>query len=234
MDMTSFWAEIDAKIAKFDLLCHPFYRAWSNGELTREDLRMYATEYYGHIEAFPEYLEELEVRLPEGKTRNAIAENKREELGVLAADKRSHSDLWLDFAEGMGAKAEEVRSHQPMANVASLIEKFRSIAREGAPIEALTAFYAYESQIPRVAKEKALGLKQRYGANATTYKYFSVHATADIEHTKDWKELVSEELRVRPENMALALTTAESIAESLWRVLDQVESKRLEAKQAVC
>lgn len=233
MDMTSFWAEMDSTIAKFDILCHPFYVAWSKGELTHADLKMYATEYYRHIEAFPEYLEALEKRLPEGRARAVIAENREDELGALASDKRPHSDLWLDFAEGMGADVEEVKAHEPMSNVKSLIERFRKVSKEGSTIEALSSFYAYESQIPRVAKEKAIGLKQRYGASPSTYKYFSVHATADIEHTKDWRELISEEIEASPEQAEAAVRTAESFAKAIWQVLDQVQSRRDMQRQCI-
>ena len=46
MTTTQFFEELDARIAKYDLLCHPFYQAWSAGELTRDDLREYAKDYY--------------------------------------------------------------------------------------------------------------------------------------------------------------------------------------------
>ncbi len=59
MDMTSFWAELEKRITKYDLLTHSFYTAWSKGELTKNDLQMYATQYYQHVQAFPEYLDEL-------------------------------------------------------------------------------------------------------------------------------------------------------------------------------
>jgi pyrroloquinoline-quinone synthase len=42
MDTVEFFEQLDARIAKYDLLCHPFYKAWSAGELTRKDLRQYA------------------------------------------------------------------------------------------------------------------------------------------------------------------------------------------------
>jgi pyrroloquinoline-quinone synthase len=231
MDMTSFWAEVDSKIAKFDLLCHPFYIAWTKGELTPADLKMYATEYYRHVEAFPDYLGALESRLPEGKTRLVVEENRRDELGALSADKRPHSDMWLDFAEGVGADPEQVKAHEPMSAVSSLIDKFRTVSKEGSTLEALVSYYAYESQIPRLAKEKAIGLKKLYGAAPTTYKYFSIHATADIEHTRDWRELISEEIAANPEGRQLAVNTAEEVAQSIWQVLDQVESRRMEAKE---
>src|SRR5215468_5190341 len=42
MTSQEFAQELDTRIAKYDLLCHPFYKAWSEGKLTRSDLREYA------------------------------------------------------------------------------------------------------------------------------------------------------------------------------------------------
>lgn len=234
MDMTSFWAEFDSRIAKYDLLTHAFYQAWSKGELTREDLKMYAAEYYHHVEAFPEYLQIFENRLPDGKIRSAVAENRQDELGALAQDRRSHSDLWLDFAEGMGADTQEVKAHEPMSQVEDLMAQFRQLAKRGQAVEALAAFYAYESQVPRIAKEKALGLKKLYGADAKTYKYFSVHTIADVEHANVWRDLINDEIAKNPEQAALALETAEDVAGALWAVLDGVQSRRVAAGAMSC
>ncbi len=59
MTTQEFVTELDARIAKYDLLCHPFYKAWAAGELSREDLREYGREYYHHVDAFPSYLSEF-------------------------------------------------------------------------------------------------------------------------------------------------------------------------------
>ncbi len=48
MNSTPFSQELQARIAKYDLLSHPFYKAWSAGELSRDDLREYACQYYHH------------------------------------------------------------------------------------------------------------------------------------------------------------------------------------------
>jgi pyrroloquinoline-quinone synthase len=234
MDMTSFWEEFAGRIAKYDLLKHAFYQAWTRGELTKDDLKMYATEYYHHVDAFPEYLHMLETRLPEGKLRSAVAENREDELGALAQDKRSHSDLWVDFAEGMGAECEQVKAHRPMVQIEELISKFRKLASEGRAVEALSAFYAYESQVPRIAKEKAIGLKTRYGADAKTYKYFSVHTIADVEHARVWQDLINDEIAENPEQAILALETGEEIARGLWAVLDGVQERRVAAGAKSC
>ena len=75
MNPTQFFDQLEASIAKYDLLCHPFYRAWAAGELTRNDLREYARQYYHHVEAFPSYLAEFALRLDEGELRRAVLAN---------------------------------------------------------------------------------------------------------------------------------------------------------------
>jgi len=49
----AFFQAIEARLDRFDLLQHPYYQAWSKGELTRVDLREYAAEYWHHVSAFP-------------------------------------------------------------------------------------------------------------------------------------------------------------------------------------
>ena len=42
LDSQQFWAKLHARVASFDLLAHPFYQAWSAGQLSAQDLRHYA------------------------------------------------------------------------------------------------------------------------------------------------------------------------------------------------
>src|SRR5947209_20535328 len=98
MNGQEFLRELDARIAKYDLLCHPFYKAWSAGDLTREDLREYALDYYQHVNAFPSYLAAFALRLDEGELRRAVLANMRDEQGGDAGPgetAEAHSDLWM-------------------------------------------------------------------------------------------------------------------------------------------
>src|SRR5438094_7201161 len=104
MNSMPFSQELQARIAKFDLLCHPFYKAWSAGELSRVDLREYARDYYHHVKAFPTYLAELSMRLEESELRRAVLSNLADEKGGSDSANPEHAELWLDFAEGMGAE----------------------------------------------------------------------------------------------------------------------------------
>jgi pyrroloquinoline-quinone synthase len=124
--------------------------------------------------------------------REAIRMNQADELGEGSPDGRSHADLWLDFVEGMGAAREAVTANIP--EVEALITHFRSVAANGELSEALAAFYAYESQVPRVAREKARGLKVMYGADEKTCRYFTLHTTADVQHSQVWRDLLEREV----------------------------------------
>jgi pyrroloquinoline-quinone synthase len=219
-----FFQQLDARIAKYDLLCHPFYKAWSAGNLTREDLGEYAQDYFHHVAAFPGYLAAFACRQEDGPVRRAVLANMAEENGDKGG--RPHSDLWLDFAEGMGA-GQALR--QPIAEVAQLIAHFDHVATEAAPAEALAAFYAYESQVPRVAREKARGLKEMYGADEKTCGYFTLHTTADVYHSNVWKNQLGRQVEANPEIAEKALNAAEAAAKSLWNALDGIEARRTQA-----
>jgi pyrroloquinoline-quinone synthase len=230
---TAFVSLLEERIHKYDLLCHPFYKAWSAGKLTRDDLRAYAEDYYPHVEAFPGYLAQLGVRLEEGELRRAVLANMTDEEGgedSFGEPERSHSELWLDFVEGMGGS--RVSRRRPVGEVGKLIEWFQSVAREGTPEEALAAFYAYESQVPRVAQEKDRGLRELYGADEKTRGYFTLHATADVYHAQVWRKQLERRVTANPEIAKKALAAAESAAKALWAVLDGFETRRTERTAA--
>lgn len=222
MQVQEFLSALEQRISRYDLLCHPYYKAWTAGELTRDDLREYASDYYHHVAAFPTCLSALHSRLPDGETRRAVLRN----LCGEEIEGRPHSDLWLDFAEGMGANREDVRERAPITEVSDAIAEFRRVAHAGSTADALAAFYAYESQVPRVAKEKADGLTQRYGADAKTCGYFKLHQFADVEHSEVWRELLSAEVEEHPEQAEAALDAAEHAAKALWHALDGMEARR--------
>jgi pyrroloquinoline-quinone synthase len=222
MEHTSVIRELDARIAAHDLLCHPFYRAWTEGKLSRADLCTYAAEYFHHVAAFPTYLSSFHSRLEDGDLRRAVLRNLADE----EVEGRAHTDLWLDFARGMGVEEQEVRSRQPLKGIRKLIKRFRNVAATGSKAEVLATLYAYESQVPRVSNEKARGLMQRYGADANTCGYFALHAYADIQHAETWREELERVLAAHPEETRKALAAAERAAQWLYEALTAIDNTR--------
>ena len=171
--------EIDARVARQHLLQHPFYQAWSRGELSMEALRDYATQYYHHVAAFPTYLSAVHAQTEDAEVRRQILSNLIDE----EAGTPNHPELWLQFAESLGLDRAEVKSAAQWPETKKLIADFRACCGDRGTGVGLSALYAYESQIPSVSEKKIEGLEKHYGfSNPDGYKYFSVHIEADREH----------------------------------------------------
>jgi pyrroloquinoline-quinone synthase len=119
-----------------------------------------------------------------------------------------------------------LESHKPIAEIQRVMQHFHQVASEGTPEEALAAFYAYESQVPRVATEKDRGLREMYGADDKTRGYFTLHATADIYHSRVWRNQLEKRIAANPETADAALNAAENAARMLWQALDGIEARR--------
>jgi pyrroloquinoline-quinone synthase len=83
-----------------------------------------------------------------------------------------------------------VRGVEINAETQTLIDAFRKLSRRSYA-SGLGALYAYESQLPAIAKTKIKGLVERYDVTEPrTLKFFEVHELADIEHSDVCRELL--------------------------------------------
>lgn len=226
MDEKLFQEELTQRINRYDLLKHSFYKAWTCGELTRLDLLDYAQNYYHQVASYPVCLDTLLERLPAGSTRATLHENKQDEEGGAYSGGRPHSDLWLDFVEGMGGRRDFVKRHKPLTEINELIHKFMHTSKCGSVVEALSMLYAYESQVPKISQEKAAGLKERYDADDKTCVYFEAHTEEDVHHSASLLEEIKRNIGDCAERYEQALEGAERAAKWLWQALDGVERVR--------
>jgi pyrroloquinoline-quinone synthase len=208
---------IDRQIAAKHLLTHPFYLAWTRGELSREALTDYAQQYYQHVAAFPTYLSAVHARCDDQPTRKQILANLIDE----EAGDPNHPELWLQFSEALGTTRDEVRATTKQPETTALIDTFRSVCSEGATAEGLAALYAYESQIPAVSETKIDGLKKHYGFNDPQgYEYFSVHIEADREHSATERGLLAQQ--VNDGNAGAVKAAVDRVLNALWDLLSGV------------
>lgn len=202
---------INTIIKERHLLRHPFYQRWQKGKVPMTVLQEYAKQYYHYESALPSFLESALTHLEDGPAREAVALVLEEEL----SHPRPHSELWLDFAEGLGVSKEEVRSTAPSPRTTNLVETYRSLCARGAE-ESLGALYAYEAQFPEVAQAKAEGLRQHYEVtDESALAFFELHSTLDIEHAKAIRSGFNDSEYSR-ESARLAI-------DAWWGMLDQFE-----------
>jgi pyrroloquinoline-quinone synthase len=215
MRNTQLLDRIDAAIAEKNLLKHPFYQDWQMGKLSREELQLYAAQYYRHVEAFPKHLRVLAART-EGPVRDIILENLAEEENPA----RPHPKLWRDFAEALGVNEEDITCCPALPGSQKLVETFREIVGDRSVAEAVAALYAYESQVPEIATSKIDGLKKFYGVNSLkALHYFAVHEDADKIHRAAWRGWLLEHAHGDEEEILAA--THEAL-DALWGALDAV------------
>jgi len=208
---------IDARIAQRGLLQHPFYQSWTKGELTLPVLRDYAEQYYQHVAAFPTYLSALHSHTSDLSTRRHILANLVDE----EAGQPNHPELWLQFAEGLGAGRAGVQAADPRPETRNLVGTFQSICRDRGTAEGLAALYTYESQIPAVSESKIDGLERFYGVkDESTLAYFRVHMEADREHAAVERRLL--ESHLTEENQQAVNEAADRTLDALWEMLSGI------------
>ncbi len=206
--------KIDAAIAEKSLLKHPFYQDWQMGKLSREDLQLYAAQYYRHVEAFPKHLRVLAART-EGPIRDIILENLAEEENPS----RSHPKLWRDFAATLGVNEEDITACPALPGTQTVVETFREIVGDRPVAEAVAALYAYEAQVPEICTTKIDGLQKFYGIKSPKgLAYFTVHEEADKVHRAAWHGWLEEHADDEEEILA----TTNQALEALWGALDAV------------
>jgi pyrroloquinoline-quinone synthase len=217
---------LDEIILEWDLLNHPFYKAWSRGELTKDQIGIYARDYYKHVAKFPEYLTVLSDRLEDGPLKEMIVSHRDDELGKGKFAGKSHDELWLDFAAGMGVSRDEAVNAAIVggnSKIEDLTSLFTEVCQKASVPAALATLYAYESQTPRVAQEKAFWLKTVYSADQETCRYFTLHAEYDIEHSEDWFAAIEQAVGDDKEKKNGVFAAASTTGQALWSVLDSFD-----------
>lgn len=209
--------DLDALIASRSILRHPFYLAWTAGELSRGQLAAYAGYYYPHVAAFPDYLESAAAGAGDPEVRRELLENLAEELSEPAP----HAELWLAFARGCGVESDAMIAAAPADGAREAVTAFRRLAA-GGTAGALAALYAYESQQPEVAATKADGLRRHYGVtDDASLAYFTVHAEADLRHRQGERQALARCLEAGAGRREVLDAAGEAL-DAYWGLLDGV------------
>jgi pyrroloquinoline-quinone synthase len=197
------WDRIEESRRRWNVLEHPFYQRWSEGELTREELSRYSGQYRHAVEAIATLSASAAEALPE-----------RPELRRHAAEELGHVRLWDGFVEAVGGDT----AAEPTAETADCISDWTG---EGDAIEQLSRLYAVEASQPAISRTKREGLLERYGfEDGSGTAYFKVHEGRDVEHAAEVRELITE--LATDEDADRLVAAAEGAYEANWRLLDGV------------
>jgi pyrroloquinoline-quinone synthase len=151
-------AGIDAARERWNVLEHPFYTRWEQGELTRDELARYAGEYRHAV----------------------VALARAARTARLHADEEAeHIALWDEFASALGSKAGE-----PLPETRCCTSAWAAAEDE---LGAAAILYAIEAGQPAISETKLRGLVGHYGFSeqSPAVEYFTVHGERDHEHAAE-------------------------------------------------
>lgn len=215
--MNQYLDNIDNNIAEKHLLKHPFYLAWTRGELSKEALTDYVRQYYHHVAAFPTYLSAVHANCDDQATRKQLLNNLIDE----EAGSPNHPELWKKFAHRLGVQDIDLARTEKQPETKKLIDTFRAVCGQESTAEGLAALYAYESQIPSICESKIDGLKKHYGfTRPEHYEYFTVHIEADHEHSAAEREMLNR--YIDDHNFESVKVSVNRVLEALWELLSGV------------
>lgn len=209
--------KIDEIISARHMLNHPFYEKWACGELTRAQLQEYAKDYYLHMKRVPSYV--LGLATAAQKNGN---QNLAQILNAAHDEEQKNIALWEDFAAALGVEKSALHNHEFSDAAKKKCAIFEKFCNENVACVApgLAALYAYEKQVPDVAREKIRGLKEYFDVtDEAAVAYFATNEESDVRHANNHKEQISA-LATSDFSKNQAILAADEVTRALYDFLD--------------
>jgi pyrroloquinoline-quinone synthase len=165
-------AGIDAARERWNVLEHPFYTRWEQGELTRDELARYAGEYRHAV----------------------VALARAARTARMHADEEArHITLWDDFASALS----DSKPAEPLPQTRCCANAWSAAGDE---LGAAAILYAIEAGQPAISETKLRGLVEHYGFSddSPAVGYFAVHGERDHQHAAEARAALhgSEDVRL--------------------------------------
>jgi pyrroloquinoline-quinone synthase len=204
---TDVWQRIEQARNRWNVLEHPFYQRWSAGELSREELARYSSQYRHATAALARLCADVADSAPE---------EERAELRRHADEEKAHIALWDGFVEAVGGEV----GAEPTAETQECVDTWSAGEDR---LSKLVRLYAIESGQPAISRTKRKGLAAHYEiGDGPGNEYFRVHEIADVGHATEGRSLIEAHLAgADPDALVEA---AEAVFKTNWRLLDGVEA----------
>lgn len=168
-----------------DLFATPIIRAALQGAVTRDQYVAFLTEAYHHVCHTVPLLAACRERLP---ARHAWLKDK---LDYYIADETGHDEWILNDIDHAGGDSKAVRAGDPgLATDIMVAYAYDSVQRRN-PLRFFGMAFVLEGTSVQLATKAADTLRQALDLPDRAFTYLTSHGELDIEHTKNFAELVN-------------------------------------------
>ena len=179
---------------------HPFMRKLLAGELTEEQLKVGAIQFYFHTIGFTNALAHLISRCKIPQLRMGIAEGLYEEETGAITKTKPHLELYYDYLESWGISREYVHQHGYMLpGTSALVNWYMYATMLLDPLVGVAVLtVGAEGQnvtlpnSPGASALMAKGLMEHYGKSKEEAAFFIIHDAADQEHSSTGVRLLTQ------------------------------------------
>ncbi len=190
---------------------HPFTTAWARGELSREQMIQWTQQHWLFVMHFPRWVAALYARCDEQDTRDYFLENLMEEEGSV-----KHTDMLLTFGEACGATREQLTTARKLPSTRALTDWGDLLSLTAPFHEAVAGItVGMEGPVPGFYGRILPTLREHYGFTEPQLINFTVHMTADVDHSEKGFELLEKYCRT-DEQQEAAIERVRQAAEMYW------------------
>ncbi len=189
---SEFVAKLTDELKSKSLAQHPLIAALGRGELSRDQIRIFASHWYHGIKNAPRFFSGIHTNCPDLKIRQMILENLIGEETSLLAGSDSHPALMLRFLESLGATEAEIEALPPIPEAREFgAWTLETCQRRPYQIGIAATGLAHEWYFPEAYQLIVDSLRDNYGMSDHEIEFFIAHIEGDEEHSAVAFEIVS-------------------------------------------
>lgn len=205
VEASSVLEQIDQLLADNDPSRQDVLVAMSQGRLSRDEVRAFASQYFHLLDALPRFVSTVHsVTIAHPAIRRTLLNV----LVPLELNPPSVAELWLQTCASIGLFSDTVRSSEPTQSTAACLGDFDYLCQSGTA-QGLAALYAWMSRLPRVCRIEQAALAEHYDlASGPGVHFFEVVGFQAESHARALRNALDGLLRQYPDAEDAALESA--------------------------
>jgi pyrroloquinoline-quinone synthase len=202
---TDVLAQIDELRLANDPASQPLMRAMAAGELSRDELRAFAAQYFQLVDALPRFVSTVHSVT---RSHPQIRRTLLNLLVPLELTPPSIADLWMQTCAALGLFSDTLRAAEPNTATRVCMDDFEYLCRAGCA-QGLAALYSWISRLPISCRTMKAAMAEHYDlAAGPGVQFFEVVGFQAESHARSLRAALEALLVEYPEAAPAAIDSA--------------------------